>query len=47
VSTIAHVQDCLKVLAATSDQELLDELHTLFKPVFNYVWPSGKPENHD
>jgi L-galactose dehydrogenase len=47
VSTIAHVQECLKALTATRDPELLEELHALFKPVFNYVWPSGRPENHD
>jgi L-galactose dehydrogenase len=47
MSTTRHVQECLKVLAARTDQGLLEELHELFKPVFNYVWPSGKPENHD
>jgi len=47
MSTTRHVQECLKVLAAKTDQGLLEELHELFNPVFNYVWPSGRPENHD
>jgi L-galactose dehydrogenase len=47
MSTIEHVQQCLCVLAAQSDLELLAELREIFKPVYNYVWPSGRPENHD
>jgi len=47
MSNTRHVQECLKALAARTDRDLLEELHELFKPVFNYVWPSGRPENND
>jgi L-galactose dehydrogenase len=47
MSNTRHVQECLKALAARTDQDLLKELHELFKPVFNCVWPSGRLENHD
>jgi len=47
MSTTAHVETNLKVLQATSDPQLQEELQILLKPVFNYVWSSGKPENSD
>lgn len=47
ISSQQHVQQSLNMLAATTDPALLEELHHLLKPVFNYVWPSGRPENHD
>jgi L-galactose dehydrogenase len=47
MSTQQHVQESLNVLAAKSDPNLLQEIRELFAPVFNYVWPSGRPMNHD
>jgi L-galactose dehydrogenase len=47
MSTQQHVQESLNVLATKSDPGLLQEIRELFAPVFNYVWPSGRPENHD
>jgi hypothetical protein len=30
-----------------TDPELLKEVRAFLSPVLNYVWPSGRPENHD
>jgi L-galactose dehydrogenase len=47
MSTRQHVQQSLNILAIKSDPGFLEEIRKLFAPVFNYVWASGRPENHD
>jgi L-galactose dehydrogenase len=47
MSTRHHVETNLDALQAASDHPLREELRHILKPVFNYVWPSGKPENFD
>jgi L-galactose dehydrogenase len=47
MSSSTHVQSNLNLLRAANDPELVAELRTILAPVLNYVWPSGKPENHD
>jgi L-galactose dehydrogenase len=47
MSTQQDVRESLNVLASESDPGILEEIHELFTSVFNYIWPSGRPENHD
>lgn len=47
MSTRNHVEMNLEALRAASDLGLQEELRHILKPVFNYVWPSGRPENFD
>ena len=46
MSTTSHVEANLKAFQSTTDPELLAEIHEILKPVFNYAWPSGRPENN-
>ncbi len=41
------VDASLKLLRSSTDPELLRQVETIVAPVFNYVWPSGRPENQD
>jgi L-galactose dehydrogenase len=47
MSTRKHVRENLEALADTSDLEFQKELRRIFGEYFNYVWPSGRPENCD
>ena len=44
--TTSHVRANLKAFRSATDRDLLAELHEILKPVYNYVWPSGRAENH-
>jgi L-galactose dehydrogenase len=45
MGTIREVEASLKLLRTPSDAELLRQLEAIVAPVFDYVWPSGRPEN--
>jgi L-galactose dehydrogenase len=45
VSTRAEVESALALLRITTDQSLLAQVKAIVAPVFNYEWPSGRPEN--
>jgi aryl-alcohol dehydrogenase-like predicted oxidoreductase len=47
MSTTEHVRANMEALRDTSDHEFQQELRQLFGEFFNYVWPSGRPENCD
>lgn len=47
MSTTEHVRANMEALRDTSDREFQEELRRLFREFFNFVWPSGKPENCD
>ena len=36
----------LKLLQVQTDPALVEEIRSSLGPTFNYVWPSGRPENH-
>ena len=42
-----QVETSLKLLRRSTDPELLRQVEAILAPVFNYVWPSGRPENQD
>ncbi len=42
-----QVEASLKLLQTSTDPELLRQVKAILAPVFNYVWPSGRPENQD
>jgi L-galactose dehydrogenase len=45
MATVSQVETGLKLLQSTTDKALLDQVEAILAPVFNYVWPSGRPEN--
>ena len=47
MSTRHHVETNLQLLQIATDKELVAEVRQILAPVFNYVWPSGRPENRD
>lgn len=47
MSTRSHVSKNLRSLTAEIDPALIQGVRTILAPVFNYVWPSGRLENHD
>jgi L-galactose dehydrogenase len=46
MSTRKHVEDNLHALQLPIDPALLVEIQQIVKPVYNYIWPSGRAENH-
>jgi L-galactose dehydrogenase len=46
IATEAQLMANLKLLRIQTDLALVEEIRSLVAPVFNYVWPSGRPENH-
>jgi L-galactose dehydrogenase len=42
-----QVEASLELLRISTDPELLRQVEAILAPVFNYVWPSGRPENQD
>jgi L-galactose dehydrogenase len=46
MSTRKHVEDNLRALQLRIDPALLTEIQHIVKPVYNYIWPSGRAENH-
>ena len=47
MSTRRHVEENLEALRNQVSPELLKQMSVIVAPVFNYVWPSGRPENRD
>jgi L-galactose dehydrogenase len=45
MSSTREVETSLDLLRSTTDKELLAQVEAILAPVFNYVWPSGRPEN--
>jgi L-galactose dehydrogenase len=45
MSSAREVETSLKLLESSTDKELLAQVEAILAPVFNYVWPSGRPEN--
>ncbi len=46
IASEAQVKANLKLLRVKTDPVLIDEIRSVVGPVFNHVWPSGRPENH-
>lgn len=46
MSTRRHVSNNVETLRNRADPELLQQINAILAPVFNYVWPSGRPENN-
>jgi L-galactose dehydrogenase len=47
---VAHKQqleNSLKLLQGQADRALLAQIEAILAPVFNYEWPSGRPENQE
>jgi L-galactose dehydrogenase len=47
MATPHQVETSLKLLQTKTDKELLGKVEAILAPVFNYVWPSGRPENQE
>ena len=47
MSTRRHVTENLQALHSRVSPDLVKQVNALLAPVSNYVWPSGRPENHD
>jgi L-galactose dehydrogenase len=45
MATVSQVETGLKLLQSSTDKALLAQVEAILAPVFNYVWPSGRPEN--
>jgi L-galactose dehydrogenase len=46
IASEAQVKTNLKLLRVQTDPALVNEIRSVVAPVFNHVWPSGRPENH-
>jgi L-galactose dehydrogenase len=47
MSNTDQVQRNLRALSVPADAEMVQHIRTIFTPVSNYVWPSGRKENND
>jgi aryl-alcohol dehydrogenase-like predicted oxidoreductase len=47
IATTVQVETSLKLLQGEPDQALLAQVEAILAPVFNYSWPSGRPENQE
>jgi L-galactose dehydrogenase len=47
MGTPNEVETSLKLLQSKTDKELLGKVEAILAPVFNYAWPSGRPENQE
>jgi L-galactose dehydrogenase len=45
MATVSQVEAGLKLLQSSTDRAFLAQVNAILEPVFNYVWPSGRPEN--
>ena len=45
MSTVKEVQASLALMNIATNRELFEQVEAIFAPVYNYVWPSGRPEN--
>jgi L-galactose dehydrogenase len=47
IASTRQLEASLELLNSSTDQELLTQVEAILAPVFNYVWPSGRPENQE
>jgi L-galactose dehydrogenase len=47
MSSAKHVASNLRAFEAMADSQMVRQVKAILAPVSNYVWPSGRPENHD
>jgi L-galactose dehydrogenase len=47
VATTRELETSLKLLEGEPDKALLAKVEAILAPVFNYEWPSGRPENQE
>lgn len=47
MSTTEQVRRNLLTVRSRPDTDTTRQVRSLLEPVLNYVWPSGRPENHD
>jgi L-galactose dehydrogenase len=47
IATTSQVETSLKLLPGEPDKALLAQVESILAPVFNYSWPSGRPENQE
>lgn len=47
LSTPQEVEESLKALPLQMDESILEQVRAILAPVFNTVWPSGRPGNRD
>jgi L-galactose dehydrogenase len=45
MATMNQVEASLRLLQSSTDEAFLGQVNAILAPVFNYVWPSGRPEN--
>jgi len=45
IASTREVETSLKLLRSTTDSEFVARIEAVLAPVFNYDWPSGRPEN--
>jgi L-galactose dehydrogenase len=45
MASTRQVEASLNLLRTSTDPELLRQVEAILAPAFNYVWPSGRPEN--
>jgi aryl-alcohol dehydrogenase-like predicted oxidoreductase len=45
MATMNQVEASLRLLQSSTDKVFLAHIEAILAPVFNYVWPSGRPEN--
>jgi L-galactose dehydrogenase len=45
IATSQEVETSLRLLRSATDQAMLAQVESILAPVFNYEWPSGRPEN--
>jgi L-galactose dehydrogenase len=47
IANTRQVETSLKLLQGEPDKALLAQVESILAPVFNYSWPSGRPENQE
>jgi L-galactose dehydrogenase len=47
IANPAQLEASLKLLSTTTDPGLLRQVQAILAPVFDYEWPSGRPENQN
>jgi L-galactose dehydrogenase len=47
IANTHQVETSLKLLQGAPDEALLAKVEAILAPVFNYSWPSGRPENQE
>ncbi|HXP11344.1 MAG TPA: aldo/keto reductase, partial [Acidobacteriaceae bacterium] len=47
IANTHQLETSLKLLQGEPDQALLTQVEAILAPVFNYSWPSGRPENQE